>query len=430
MPVPRFLAAVVCVSALILVTLAVAGASDALGNALPAASPAASPVAGGGERLDLAAMSLPSDVVPSGYTLGYRLYVPGDHVAGQLTAGKITPEEVAATGLRWYYESEYRSPDQRVRIRSYVEEYPSPDGARAGFRLFEDETRFTTKDSAFADHPAPSGIGEEPSETTTGVYQPTDGTPPLRLVDITFRLDRLLGGVAIEVAGGGRPDQTVATNLARKLEQRMRAVLDRTALPGIDGSLAHDLVPLDALGQSVQEGYVSAGEALGPAATSGALRGYQSGYLRTVALGYTEDPALPLPFITVAVSSFASEQGSLAVLTKADSVQPAFTALERVQIDRIPGSSAAVAYRFANPFTRGRTVDSFRILMTIGNKLITVDVQGAGTADGAQAAALVIAADQASCLFPSGSCIQPTKSALPPGLARVKGVTPTATPVG
>ncbi len=142
-------------------------------------------------------MVLDSSNMPEGFTLFYEVYIPGDRVSADLTGGQITPEEVAGSGLQWYYESVYLSGDGNTRLRSYVEQYADADGATRGFALLEDETRLAPEGSVFTDSPG-AGVGEEPSEISEGSLQPSGTSPVMNSIDSTFRTGNLLAGVSVD----------------------------------------------------------------------------------------------------------------------------------------------------------------------------------------------------------------------------------------
>ncbi|GIW04890.1 MAG: hypothetical protein KatS3mg059_1510 [Thermomicrobiales bacterium] len=375
-------------------------------EATPEGTPEATPVTGAGARLDLAAMALASDDVPAEVSLEYEQYVTATDVASAVSDESVPPEKILATGLLWYYESQYASADRTIRIRSYVEEYATEQGAAAGFDILEDETRLVSTDAAFIDRPAPADLGEEPREITIGTFPDPQGGGRLEAIDITFRVGRLLGGVSLETVEGVQPDRQLALELARRLEERMRAVLDGTPLPGIDPTLPQRLVPAAPGTLGLQEGYVSIGEVFGSEAAGAIGSEYRSGYLRTDVYDYERGEALPLPLLSIAVTSFASEAAPLAILTNADLVTPPYTNLERVRLDRIPGTSAVVGFRYTNPYAESADapIDSFHILMIVENSVVIIDVQGAGSAKAAQDAAVLIASRQAGCIRSDEPC--------------------------
>ena len=369
-----------------------------------------------GARLDLAAMSLPSEALPEGYQLSYEVYVAGDELTARLAGGDESDREIERMDLRWYYLSQYEATDGQSRIRVYLEEFGSAGGARQGFAILEDEERYGGEGASFVDKPG-FDIGEEPGEVTVSTVEAGETSPSAATVDATFRVDRLLGGVALDTIGTTAPDEALLEELATQLESRIRAVVDGDDLPGIDPALPGQVLPFDAA-VDVREGYVTAVDSLGAEPPQAAIEGYESGYLRTVGLGDESASELPLPFVTIAVSSYTSEGGPLAVLGEAETLSPQFMDLAPERLDRIEGATAAVAFSFANPASEGGP-DSFRVLVVVDTNLVTVDVQGAASVDAARETALSLVDQQIACLAADGAC---EPASLPEGDAERGGV--------
>lgn len=363
-----------------------------------------------GERVDLAAIALASEDLPTGYALSFEAYLSGDDISDYLLGGETSRDEIAAIGLRWYYESQYESADGLNRIRAYVEEYDSASAVEDGFDLLEDEERFSASGMSSVDQPGLDGIGEAPSEVTVITFEATDESASGASIDATFRVGKLLVGVAIDTTSTEPPDEDLLAELAARLEERARAVLGEDDLPGIEPGLALSLLHFgDAL--VIQEGYVTLLESVAAEAPEAVAETYESGYVRTVVLGMEVDPDLPLPFVTVSASSFASESGALAYLSNAGTLTPAASALERAEIERIPGTGAAVAFSYVNPFDGG-SPDSFRIILTVDAVVLSVDVQGAKSLDEARAVALSLVEQQIPCIAEAVVC---GTAALPAG---------------
>ena len=391
------------------------------------ATPAATPTAG--DRLDLAAMALDTAALPSGVAarLQYEWYVRGDQFA-DYSNGVFTPAEVAATGLIRFYESALLLADGQQTVRSYLSEYPTPEAAAAGFALLEDEARSLPPGASVEDRAGPEA-GEAPSETTVGTYRFPDG-PEFQVVDATFRVGRLIAGVAVEAPGGAAPpDPALAETLAAALERRITAVLGGQAPAGVDPSLPARLLPLDALDVPARgrlpftyEGYLSASDAMAPEgagtpnADAGAAAspvaaagaGYDSGYRRSVALLFVDEPEPTLAeALTVAVLDFASPAAAAAALGAAGAfplsapVMPIYEA-EPAAGAPVPGADATGAYR-ARSF-EGGPVDSYRLAFVVADRLAVVEVANAVPAENAEAIARDLAAQQAACLTGGGAC--------------------------
>lgn len=395
--------------------------------ASPAGSPAASPVASPAAatcgtpagapgaalaRVDLAAMALDSGDLPSGYERKFEGYVPGDQVAALVTNNAVSPAEIAATGLRWYYVSSYEPADGSSRISTYLEEYAQPAGAIAGFKLLEDEKRLNPT-TPTRDLPGP-GVGEQPSEIT--VASDTSGGTPLQFTEGTFRVGRLIGGVSV-LKPGSAPDLAQIKDLSAKLERRMQDVLRGKAPAGVDLGLPATLLPIERTLMPVEEGYLSAQEAVLSSPTGATARAYRGGYERAVSAGTA---AAPEPYVYVASLRFASADDALAALGQAATLDfPITGGGDRVQGLRIAGADAATAFKAA--VGPSGNDDSFIVVFTVGDRLGAVAVIESPRAE---AAALDLAAQQAACLSARGAC---STVSIPASLTAPAAATPEAT---
>jgi hypothetical protein len=389
---------------------------------LPTESPSGSPAATA-LRLDLAAMVLDSSNMPEGFTLFYEIYIPGDRISAELTGGLITPEEIAESGLQWYYESVYLSADGSTRVRSYVEQYADATGATRGFELLEDENRLAPEGSVFTDSPG-AGVGEEPSEISEGSLQPTSATPVVNSIDSTFRTGNLLAGVSVDTLPDVPADKQLAIDLSGVLFDRIQSVFANQPLPLIDYALPGQFVILGPDFQSHDEGYLSDAELFGPDAAAPVASSFLSGYFTNQSLISTTDAPLPIPLVSISVGKFQDEATALQVLGDSAVLQPPFDGVEPLDIGAIPGASVVQAFTYANPMLSAATQDSVRIVMVVGGNLVILDVQANKTLDGAQQAAIQIATAQAACLQSTAVC-DPLQ--LPAGLLEAPDL-PTGTP--
>ena len=379
-------------------------AGDTVGPvlAVPTQTPSGSP-ATTAPRLDLAAMVLDSSNMPEGYTLFYEIYIPGDRVSSDLTGSLITPEEIASSGLQWYYESVYLSADGSTRIRSYVEQYADATGATRGFELLEDENRLAPEGSVFTDAPG-AGVGEEPSEISEGSLQPPGTTPVVNSIDSTFRTGNFLAGVSVDTLPGTPADKQVAIDLSAVLFARIQTVLANQPLPLIDYALPGRLVTLSPGFQSHDEGYLSAAEMFGPDAAAPIAPSFVSGYFTNQSLISVEDSPLPIPLVSITVGKFQDQNAALQMLGDSAVLQPPFDGVEPLEIGTVPGASVTQAFAYANPMLSAATRDSVRIVMVVGSDLVILDLQANRTLEGAQEAAIQIATAQAACLQSTGEC--------------------------
>jgi hypothetical protein len=194
--------------------------------------------------------------------------------------------------------------------------------------------------------------------------------------------------------------------LARRLQERIEAVLAGEEIPGIDPAVREALLPLEPR-WSIQEGYQTAEEA--PYATANrqteAFAGYQSGYAVTVAVNLETDGApSPAPYVTLALSSYDSEDGPVNVLNASGDLQANLLKLEEVPDVDVEGADATKAYVFSSPASEGLVPDSFRLLIAVDDDLLAIDVQDVESVEAAQAAALVLAEQQLACLEAGGQC--------------------------
>jgi hypothetical protein len=225
----------------------------------------------------------------------------------------------------------------------------------------------------------------------------------VQTVDVTFRVGRIIAGVSVDTAPGVEADRDLAIDLSRRLEERISAVLGGESLDLIDLTLPGQLATLGSGWTGRNEGYLSSAELLGSELGPEFEPAFVTGYFRVTVMG---DPSVgfPLPALNIAVARFADEAGPLSLMSRLDEFQAQFVGLERVTIDRIPGTSAAVAFKYANPAVAGSDIDSFRVLMVVDSSLVTLDIQGNATIEGAQEAALKIAEAQAACLGSASDC--------------------------
>ncbi|MCA9858163.1 MAG: hypothetical protein KC438_00505 [Thermomicrobiales bacterium] len=383
------------------------------------------------ERLDLAAMALDSTVAPEGYTLFYELYIRGDQVSTMLTGGAITEDEIASSGLQWYYESVYISADGSTRLRSYVQQYADIDGAIRGFELLEDEDRLAPEGSVFTDGPG-AGVGEEPAEISEGSLQPSGPAPVVNSIDSTFRTGNLLAGVSIDTLPGQEADRAQVVSLTSVLYDRIQLVLQHQAIDLIDPVLPGQMVTLGPTFQSHDEGYLSAAEIVGPAAAAPIEPAFISGYFTNQSLA-SDLVALPIPLVSLTVARFQDPAAALQLLNDAAAVlHPPFDGVQPLDIAPIPGSSVTQAFTYANPMLSGAERDSVRIVMIAGNDLVILDLQANKTLDGAQAAAIEIATAQLACLQSPDPCppLELTPGLLEPPEMETGAPVATPPPVG
>lgn len=258
----------------------------------------------------LAALALDASQMPAGYSLEYEFFNTLETLEYSLALETIELDEVIATGLIGRYESHCGN-DPGNDLSFYVNEFGSHDEAIKGFTLLEDETR-TAPDRDLTDEPGPAGLGDGPSEITTGVQSWDEDDPGTRHRDLTFVFDRFMLGVAQYTYDGSSPDPALVNDLAFALQDHAASVLaggeaigDLLALPDLlygfeqspyrDGFLA-----------KVESGILSE-QRDGPA-------GFVNGYQRDV--GYVPVPGSTWEaFLTLEVATFSSTDDVQAIFS-------------------------------------------------------------------------------------------------------------------
>ena len=373
------------------------------------ATPPASPPATGVDialRAGMASITLDESALPDGYAFDGETFLTAD----QSASGSIDAAALTDAGFVTQYVSVYTDAEETGRIRTYVSAWTDATAAEAGFAVLEDETR-TITDGALTD--AQTSIGEEPREVTTGTYpDPADPATSVSTVDLTFRIDRFLIGVAVEstATDGTAPDPALADSLAAELEGRATAALGNENPERTDLALVPRVLPLSGLGTELQAGFLSPVEVEGLYGLQGsALGGFDATWSEAIGLG-TEDNLAP--YVAVGVTTFGSDADATAVVAQASELSPAIQGVEAVDPPAVDGAAQTVAFRFPSPATGADTIDSYRVMFAVGTSVGVVDVQGTSTPDVAEQTALALAAAQVGC-FSTETCAAPT---LPPEL--------------
>ena len=389
--------------ALLLCALALAPLTASLAQE---ASPMASPAAG--LDVDLAAMTLDSTAMPAGYAFSGESFVDHDVLAENFVATGIiaSAEELAALNVTGDYESYYGNADFTRTIRTYVIAYETEADVRAGFDLFEDESRTVPEEfGTWVDEPGLAGVGEAPAEVTTVTFEFPDRAPATT-VDVTFRVGRVQAGVSLEIvdlgggAGAGSPDRDLLEGLAGALEARVTAVLAGGPVPGVDPALPEVVPTLG--GSFFQEGYLTAADALLDRASTLDPDAFRSAYQR-VGFFESDQPELSPPSVlTVGVARFEDAEAARDVLDRADEILPAEGDHARADVDEVGGDPAA-GHTYASFFSPGQA-DSFRIIVAADDLLVWVMVEGIVPVGGAEALALGFAEDAVACATGGTSC--------------------------
>jgi hypothetical protein len=416
------------------------------------------PEAAPARTLDLAAMALAPEDVPNGFFDDYSEWWVPAAAFGELVLGSAPPP-----GLGRVYQTFYVDPENGTVIHTYLFEFGSPEDAASGLEVVAPSLRPPLPEGTTVgptESPGPE-LGEEPRTITAVTYDTWEaGGPRADVVAATFRSGSLLAGVAVErytdrppsgtpapePASPRSPDpaqEQLAVSLATRLDERIAAVIAGEVPPGVDFALADAVLPLDQLVSETTPmfgGYKSGVDLLrcGICGEENALLPYsdvvRGGVSRSVVAGPLVGGEPQPPFVSIAVSEFASPEAALQVL---DAIRDApndrpttgpFPRGERTPVadPTIPGATAALAFQAVfDAEDPNAPADSAGVGFVVGNLLATVDVLGGLTADEASAAALDLASQQAACLESGGPCRSAT---LPPSLAAADHSTPPATP--
>ena len=397
--------------------------------------------------LDLAAMALAAEDVPAGY---FDEYYEISYSAAAFSELNLAAAETP-TGLERIYQSFYFNDAEGRGIHSFLFAFSSPDTAAAGGGIVDLALR----------PPLPDGTATEPvrslepalgdSGMTTSVTYDTraaDG-PLVDVVAAWFGRDRLIAGVAVEhhqdasevidpavatPATEATPpaqstDRDLAVGLAETVVERIAAVGDGRSPAGVDLSLRALVLPVEQLVDAdtpVLSGYKAGIDLLrcGVCGEENSLLPFAGdalgGYSGTVSLGPLVDGEPTPPWVSIAVSAFASPGAALGVLEAtrlAPNDRPTPGPIPRgrrtLAADPvIPGADAALAFRAASDEEDPAAPDDGAgVDFVVGDLLVTVDVQGGLPADEAMAVAVDLATQQAACIDPGGPCGSVTRPA-------------------
>lgn len=338
------------------------------------------------ERAELAAIPLTVSELPSGYQLHSESFISPD----QSPFEGISTETLTDAGFRGMYVSTYKIPGDAGSIRTYASLWADAGSAQAGFELVEDES-VTDPGAAMQDEPLEAGDG--PAELTTGFIEAEGGT--LQVIDATFTVDRFIAGVAIESLPDNAPDSDAIGSLVSSLEERANTVINGESPAGSDLSLPSSILDLRPIGEEIQAGFLSSPESEALYGVSGSsLGGIRTSWVTLVAAG--EDATAP--YVVVAVSSFENSDNAARVVDQADDIVPISIELKPVDGFSVDGVDTVRAFQYASPLgsTDGNP-DSFRSVAQIGEQVIVIDVQGAGSVDDAQGTVTSLLTAQLQC---------------------------------
>jgi hypothetical protein len=370
----------------------------------------ATPITASDAPLDLAAMALAAEDVPGGFLDDYgEWWVPADAFSTLALDGGSLP-----AGLERVYQSFYFNPEQATAIHNYLFEFASPQDAQSGFEIVEQSLRPPLPDGTVVGptHAPGPDLGDGPSEMTVVTYDTwAEGGPRADIVAASFGRDRLIVGVAVErysdppapgtpVAARATPiaadpaQEALASRLASTLDERIVTVLAGGTPPGVEPALADLMLPLDQLADAstpVLGGYKTGIDLLrcGICGEENTLLPFADdalgGFARTISLGPLVDGEPQPPWVSVAISTFTSPEVAQAVLEairQAPNERPTPGPIPRgartLAADPvIPMATAALAFQATlDEEDPNAPVDSAGVDFAIGNRLVTIDVQG------------------------------------------------------
>ncbi len=376
------------------------------------------------DRLDLAAMALDTLDMPAEFHLSYETYFDFEAVI-LLMVGEGLRGGLEDAGLQWFYQTNYVTPSGSSQFRAYVVQYASDDGAIAGFGLLENEDNFVP-DAALTDEPAP-GLGDGPSEITIGSLTETVPETGPTSIDITFRVGSVIAGVGMDTGEGIAIDRDLTMQLAVRLEERVRSVLSDQPIPMIDTTLPPRYIGLGPNWFTTNEGYWTMPDLYGGEVGADINDAFVSGYFRASTYDPNQTGGFPMPRAAIEVADFENELAALLLLSDMQNLRPAMATFTPITIEPVPGASVTLAWEFPNQFFENATTDSVRIVMLVGTSVVTVDIQGNGSPEEAEAAAVAIAAAQVACLQAETAC---EITSIPPELFVVPEQSTPSDPVG
>lgn len=335
-----------------------------------------------------AALTLTAEDLPTGYSLTGETFLP-------------LPDATQVPGVQANYVSVYTNTENGQQIRSYVYTFENEDQAKAGIEVIEGNEAETLKDESVE-------LGSGNAELTTGTYERADGSV-VGTADVTFVRGNAVIGVAVDHPDGSAPDSTLATDLAKRADERAQKV--QAGDSGIDLSLPGKIVPFTDGGTVLQAGFLSPAESEAVYGTQGsALTSLTSTYVKSV--GYGENGAAPR--VTIGVTTFASPEEAKSVVEQSDRIFTTMADQEKVADVEIEGTDSVAAFRYTSRDGASGSRESYRLIFSVGDVVTVVDVQGAPDSATAESAAQSIVAAQIGCQG-GGTCERPVAEGVIPG---------------
>ncbi len=354
-----------------------------------------------GSRLDLAAMVLDAADLPDGVRLLSDNYIS----VASLISG--FGGDLEGAGLVGFYESTYGLIDSPMTIRSYAEEYEDEAGAATGFAVLEDESGLYP-DGAAEDAPVPGVEGDDEEISTIDFEAP--GGVPVRGIDATVRLGRVIVGAAMENFGGtDAPDADLVNELIAVVAERAASVTGGDGADGRDLTLPAALLVTSDDEPVIIEGYLAPSEIV-PEALEDARYAVEGAFGRTVGLRFSNAPETPpVLFVNLILVTFDEAEAAEQALYALDDLPlpsllppPTDSFRQQATTAAIPGVDAFNESWRA--FLPGGPIDSVRLGFVLDDRLVIVEVAGGANLNAAHEAAVLIAEAQRDCLDAGDVC--------------------------
>jgi len=348
-------------------------------------------------RAELAAIVLDASDLPVGYSFTGESFLTADQLG---TAG-FDATALTDAGFITMYVSLYENSDTGTRIRSYVSAWSDEQAAGSGFILLENLS--LVPDGALTD--GAIEVGEEPRELTTGTYPEGDAT--IGTADATFRSGNLIVGVATETMDGSEADTELATSLANRIAERATAVHAGEAPANTDLTLPASVATIADQGELMQSGFLGPKEVETIYGVQGSvLSSIQTSWIDVVALGDNGNP----PVVTLGLSTFANEDDAAGAVNQSAEIFAPLTNQQPVDGVTVDGSQTVAAYQYSSASAQDNALDSYRLLFSVGQNLVVIDIQGASSDTAAADLATQLAQVQVACQG-GGECTAPDLSA-------------------
>ena len=345
--------------------------------------------------IDLAAVPLPADSFPAGWTDHGEIH-QSLNSAGVRNLNVLTPKQVLATGYLGDYTSHFgNTAGDQIRIDAM--EFRTAANVAGGFALFEDHD-LINPNADLSDRPALPGVGSAPGEVTSGYFQMEDGYQTF-LYSVKFRVGPLLLTVEMETSDESSLEIDLINTLAGEEATRAQQVVDGTDLPDIETALPAQIVWPDG-NPNLYDGFKTSTENFLIATMGQIPDGMISSYRVTFSLLSNENAAFPRLDETL-IKFDSTEAVTAAMADPVSLITPGIPELTHLDDPAVTGADAARAFSFNRPDIG----PSSRVYVQSGPYLIIVGVDGAIDDSSGISTATSWAAADLNCLIGNGCAI-------------------------